>query len=73
MGPLTDDVTGTRDFAFWETIDEVLVEAREQIDYARNTERMVSLVIRLKMAERALQCALEIYGDKVAEMQKEKT
>ena len=60
------------DYPFFDTINTVLKEAHEQIDMARNAG-IVELGWRLKMAIMALKCAAQIYGDKVAEMQKERT
>jgi hypothetical protein len=44
------------------TMDEVLEIVIEHIDEVRNTEDMVRQGAHLKMASRALRCALEIYG-----------
>jgi len=43
-------------------MDEVLEIVIEHIDEVRNTEDMVRQGAHLKMASRALRCALEIYG-----------
>ena len=62
---------GDLDYAFFTTLDEVLKEVLEQIDMARNSN-MTQLGWRLKMASRALRCAMEIYGDEVAGIKEKK-
>jgi hypothetical protein len=66
-----DNLDG-KDYAFYETLDGILSTCAKHIDAAGNEENEVRAVINLKMAQRAIECALEIYGDRVAEMQKEK-
>ena len=63
---------GDIDYPFWKTLDETLVEAKEQIDLGRNAPSMESLGWRLKMAIMALKCASQIYGDRIVEMKNEK-
>lgn len=73
MASSTDGLDGEKDYAFYETLSEVLGVTTLHINKAINAEGMPLLGMSLKMASRALRCALEIYGDRVAEMQKEKT
>jgi hypothetical protein len=44
------------------TLYEVLEIVVEHIDKVQNTEDVVKQGVHLKMASRALRCALEIYG-----------
>ena len=45
------------------TMNEVLEIVVEHIDEVLNTDDMVKQGVHLKMASRAMRCALEIYGD----------
>jgi hypothetical protein len=45
------------------TMNEVLEIVVEHIDKVLNTDDMVKQGVHLKMASRAMRCALEIYGD----------
>lgn len=67
-----EPLAGEKDFAFYEALNEVLTEARRHIEEARYADDITRLGIRLKMAQNAIECAIIIYGDKVAEMVKEK-
>jgi hypothetical protein len=59
-------------YPFLDTLNEVLIEAKIQIDMARHADKATHVGLRLKIAQQAIQCAIEIYGDMVVEMQKEK-
>lgn len=61
--PALEPAAGDKDYAVQLTIDEMLLEAAEQIEKARHAPSKVALGWRLKMASRALRCALEVYGD----------
>ena len=73
MGKSADDLSGDKEYAFFETLNEIFVAIETQVAMAKTTSSLPMLGVRLKMASRAMRCALEIYGDRVAEMQKEKT
>jgi hypothetical protein len=47
------------------TMDEVLEIVVEHIDKVLNTDDMLKQGVHLKMASRALRCALEIYGSQI--------
>jgi len=55
------------DYVFADTLEEVLLEAKKQIDMARNQSEVIILGVRLKLARRAIDCALEILGDREKE------
>jgi hypothetical protein len=73
MGIPEDSLTGSRDFAFFVTMNDILKVVEKHVGYALFSDTHLTMGVHLKMASRALRCALEIYGDRVAEMQKEKT
>lgn len=73
MGISTDDLAGEKNYAFYETLNGVFDLVVDNIEHARHAETPKKCAIRMKMAQCAIECALEIYGDRVAEMQKEKT
>jgi hypothetical protein len=52
-------------YPFAVTLYEVLEIVVEHIDKAQNTSDMLRLGVHLKMASRALRCALEIYGSQI--------
>jgi hypothetical protein len=45
------------------TMDEVIEIVIEHLDIVRNTDDHLKQGVHLKMASRAMRCALEIYGD----------
>ena len=55
------------DFAYLDTMDEVLEMVLDYTEGARNAQEDVAMGAYLKMASRALRCALEIYGDRLAQ------
>lgn len=60
----------TRDYAFMESVNEVLTEAKDQLDMARNSDGVKRIAMRLRMAHRAIECALEFCGDYAANKEK---
>lgn len=49
------------------TLNEALLDAIEHLEDARQSSEAIKLEFHLKMASRALRCALEIYRDWLAE------
>jgi hypothetical protein len=45
------------------TMDEVIEIVIEHLEIVRNTDDLLRQGVHLKMASRAMRCALEIYGD----------
>jgi hypothetical protein len=52
------------EYGFYVTLNEVLLIAIDHIDSARNAPTNIALGSHLKMASRAMRCALELYGDR---------
>jgi hypothetical protein len=50
-------------YPYMVTLDEVLEIVIEHLDIVRNTDDLLKQGVHLKMASRAMRCALEIYGD----------
>ena len=57
------------DYAFYLTMNEVLEMVVVHCELARNCENDVSMEVHLKMASRAMRCALEVYGERFAKKQ----
>ena len=55
------------DIAYLDTMNEVLVMTLEFLEEARNSQDDVRMGAYLKMASRSLRCAMEIYGDRLAQ------
>lgn len=60
-----DNVVVDKDFAFFLTMSEVLELVMDHTEVARNAGDNQLLGIHLKMASRAMRCALEIYGSHI--------
>jgi hypothetical protein len=67
MGLDSDDLGGTRDYAYYVTMDEVLLLAGEFVETARHAETDMELEIYLKMASRSMRCALQMCLDRLKE------
>jgi hypothetical protein len=67
MGLDSNDLSGTRDYAFYVTMDEVLLLAEEFAETARHAETDMELEMYLKLASRAMRCALEMCFDRLKE------
>jgi hypothetical protein len=61
------------DYPYAITLDEVLEIVVEHVDAVRGTDDMLRQGVHLKMASRALRCALEIYGSVIQEAPKKET
>ena len=72
MGQFDDVVIGEKNFAVYEALNEVLLITIEQAELAQQAENMSVLWSRLRVAAKALCCALEIYRDWHSEIIKEK-
>ena len=59
------------DYPYLDTMEEILWTVIEFTDAARYAKDDVTLGAYLKMASRAMRCALEIYGDHLSENKKE--
>jgi hypothetical protein len=55
------------DIAYLDTMNEVLAMTLEFLEEARNSHDDVRMGAYLKMASRSLRCAMEIYGDHLAQ------
>ena len=53
--------------AYLDTMNEVIVMTLEFLEEARNSHDDVRMGAYLRMASRSLCCALEIYGDRLAQ------
>jgi hypothetical protein len=51
------------DYPYAVTMDEVIEIVIEHLEIVRNTDDLLRQGVHLKMASRAMRCALEIYGD----------
>jgi hypothetical protein len=63
-----DKSDATLEYGFYVTLNEVLLEVIDHIDGARNAPTNTALCVHLKMASRAMRCALEIFGDRFLPM-----
>ena len=61
------------DYPFLEAINEALELAVHYAQAARHADTDFRLSMNLKMASRAVRCALEIYGDRLRGYPKEET
>ena len=55
------------DVAYLDTMNEVLEMVLEYVAAAQRAENDVTMGVYLRMASRSLRCALEIYGDHLAQ------
>jgi len=53
------------DFAFYTTMNDVLMQARDLMEKARWAPDDRTLEAYLKMASRCVRCALELYADRL--------
>jgi hypothetical protein len=60
MGASDEDL----DYAYLATLDEALMLSIEHIEAVRHADSPLVQGVHLKMASRALRCALELYGEK---------
>jgi hypothetical protein len=54
------------------TLDEVLEIVIEHLEIVRNTDGLLKQGVHLKMASRAMRCALEVYGSQLEVLNREK-
>jgi hypothetical protein len=62
---------GDVDYAFYLTMYEVLELVIVHCSRAQHADSDLAMGVDLKMASRALRCALEIYGDRFGKVPKE--
>jgi hypothetical protein len=62
MGDIDDDMIGDKDFIWLLTLDEAMLLCVDHLERARQCQNGLELGVNLKMASRALRCALEVYG-----------
>jgi hypothetical protein len=60
-----DETADDLNFAFSLTMHEVLELVIAHCDQAQNTENRLTMGVHLKMASRAMRCALEVYGSAI--------
>jgi hypothetical protein len=60
-------VNANDDVAYLDTMNDVLVMTLEFLEEARLSQDEVRLGAYLKLASRSMRCALEIYGDRLAQ------
>jgi hypothetical protein len=53
------------DYPWLLTLDEVLCLSIEHMEIARQSHTELMIGVHLKMASRAMRCALELYGDRL--------
>ena len=56
-------MSDNKDYAFYVTMDEMLLMLMEHLDEARHAGSDYLLGFHLRMASRVMRCALELYGD----------
>lgn len=61
-----EQLDGDIDYGFHLTMNEVLGLVVDHCERARDTDDRFAMGIHIKMASRAMRCALEIYGDRFA-------
>ena len=61
----------SRDYLYLATVGEVLEITAELIERAREAQGDIPLGAYLKMASRSLRCALEMYGEHLAQNRSE--
>jgi hypothetical protein len=57
----------SRDYPYLIAMEEVLTQVLEFAERARNAKDDVMMGVYLKMTSRAVRCALEIYGEHLAQ------
>ena len=68
--PLIEDIHDAN-FAWVLTIEDVLEIVIAHCEDARHAEDRLRMGVYLKMASRAMRCALEVYGSQLVEVPKE--
>lgn len=66
MAASESDLDSDKDYAFYLTMYETLELVTQNCERACNESDLTRMGIHLKMASRAMRCALEIYGDRFA-------
>lgn len=59
---MVEDELTDRDYPWLLTLDETLILCVQHLEEARDSQDRLTLGLHLKMASRALRCALEVYG-----------
>jgi hypothetical protein len=67
-----DESDGDLTYPYAITLYEVLEIVIEHIDKVQNTEDLLRQGVHLKMASRAMRCALEVYGSQLEVLNREK-
>jgi hypothetical protein len=67
-----ENVDGPLNYAALCELNEVLELVMEHCELARNASDELKLFVHLKMASRAMRCALELYGSHIGAPTKEK-
>jgi hypothetical protein len=67
-----EDLKWDIDYGFSLTVYEVVEEVMRHCERALDEEDLMRLGVRLRMASRAMRCALEVYGWQLEEVQKRK-
>ena len=62
MGRLDDELLDSRDYPWLLALDEAMLKCLEHLEKAAVCQDGLTLGVNLKMASRALRCALEIYA-----------
>ncbi len=65
--------SGDLNYIWCETLNETLMLCIEHCELARHTDDELKIFVHLKMASRALRCALEIYGSQIEKLSTEET
>ena len=59
-------------YIWYQTLDEMLMSCIQHCELARHADGDLALWVQLKMASRALRCALEVYGSQIEKVSKGK-
>jgi hypothetical protein len=62
-----DDLTGTREYAYYQMMDELLTLVIDFAREARHCEDKRQLGVYLKLMSRCTRCALQIYMEELTE------
>jgi hypothetical protein len=65
-----EDLKWDINYGFSLTVYEVLEEVIRHCERAENEEDLIRLGVHLRMASRAMRCALEVYGWQLEEVRK---
>ena len=65
MGGIDDEILDSKDYPWLLTLDEAILLCVDHLEKARQCQNGLELWVNLKMASRALRCAMEVYGTRL--------